>query len=84
MIRFFLPQVGGTQAMRTAFRVIDTDKSGTITTDEMQRNLAVLGLDVDEDTSSLLVESIDRDRSGDIDVHEFTAWMGEYIQAVQL
>ena len=70
--------------MRTAFRVIDTDKSGTITTDEMQRNLAVLGLDVDEDTSSLLVESIDRDRSGDIDVHEFTAWMGEYIQAVQL
>ena len=66
------------------FNDIDTDKSGTITTDEMQRNLAVLGLDVDEDTSSLLVESIDRDRSGDIDVHEFTAWMGEYIQAARL
>ena len=69
---------------RRMFNDMDTDKSGTITTEEMQRNLSVLGLDIDKNTSTLLVESIDRDRSGDIDVHEFTAWMGEYIQAVQL
>ena len=62
---------------RRMFEDMDTDKSGTITTDEMQRNLSVLGLDVDEDTTALLVESIDRDHSGDIDVHEFSAWMGK-------
>ena len=37
--------------------------------------MKLLGLDVDDDTALILVESIDLDHSGEIDVHEFSAWM---------
>ena len=58
---------------------MDTDKSGSLTHDEMRDNLTLLGLDVDDDTAFILIESIDIDHSGDIDAYEFTAWMGALV-----
>ena len=61
---------------RKMFEDMDTDGSGEVTRDEMRDNLALLGLEMDDDTAIILVESIDIDHSGDIDIHEFMAWMG--------
>ena len=58
------------------FEDMDSDGSGQVTRQEMRDNLTLLGLDVDDDTAFVLIESIDIDHSGDIDAYEFTAWMG--------
>ena len=50
------------------FDDMDTDRSGIVTRDEMRDNLTLLGLDVDDNTAVILVEDIDIDHSGDIDV----------------
>ena len=60
---------------RKMFEDMDTNKSGALSRIEMRNNLALLGLDIEESTAIELVESIDVDHSGDIDMHEFTAWM---------
>ena len=44
--------------------------------DEMQANLTLLqGAEMSEDTAIRLIEAIDIDHSGDVDEHEFVAWM---------
>ena len=53
---------------RAMFEDMDTDRSGIVTRDEMRDNLTLLGLDVDDNTAVILVEDIDIDHSGDIDV----------------
>ena len=67
-----LKKLGASRAM---FRDMDTDSSGRITREEMRNSLAVLGLEVSSETAISIVETIDVDHSGDIDEHEFVAWM---------
>jgi Ca2+-binding EF-hand superfamily protein len=67
-----LKKLGASRAM---FRDMDTDSSGRITRNEMRNSLAVLGLEVSSQTAIQIIESIDIDHSGDIDEHEFVAWM---------
>ena len=44
--------------------------------DEMQANLTLLqGAEMSEETAARLIEAIDIDHSGDVDEHEFVAWM---------
>ena len=64
------------------FEDMDLDKSGTVTREEMRNNLALFGLDIDEDTVIDLVESIDVGNSGAITIHEFTAWMSKNSQNI--
>ena len=61
---------------REMFGELDTDGSGEITRDEMQASLTLLqGAEMSEDTAIRLIEAIDIDHSGDVDEHEFVAWM---------
>ena len=42
----------------------------------MQANLTLLqGAEMSEETAARLIEAIDIDHSGDVDEHEFEAWM---------
>eukprot|EP01043_Picozoa_sp_COSAG02_P049204 COSAG02_NODE_4919_length_4836_cov_5.351488_1_plen_483_part_00 len=62
-------------AAKQLFKDMDTDGSGIITRKELSSSLKQLGMEVSEDVAHATVDSIDLDHSGDVDQHEFTAWM---------
>ena len=52
-------------------RSLDRNKDGAITTNELQKALAGLGVPVDEQMAAQMVELIDLDHSSDISYEEF-------------
>eukprot|EP01045_Picozoa_sp_COSAG04_P006799 COSAG04_NODE_341_length_16294_cov_8.682618_14_plen_2365_part_00 len=69
---------------RKMFEDMDTNKSGALSRTAMRKSLSLLGLNIDEDTAAVLVEDIDVDHSGDIDVHEFSAWMEHKVSSATM
>ena len=68
-----LKAFGGASRM---FADIDTDKDGKITREELARAISVIpGLDASDETVVRLIETVDLDHSGDLDEHEFFAWL---------
>lgn len=58
-----------------AFNALDTDGSGSISTQELYHTLRSLGESVTKDEADELVKAADKDGDGEIDYKEFTALM---------
>ncbi|XP_074370730.1 calcium-dependent protein kinase 20-like isoform X1 [Apium graveolens] len=61
--------------LKQMFKMIDTDNSGHITLEELQKGLEKVGANLMESEISDLLESADLDNSGTIDYTEFVAAM---------
>eukprot|EP00283_Hemiselmis_rufescens_P002513 CAMPEP_0173428676 /NCGR_PEP_ID=MMETSP1357-20121228/7575_1 /TAXON_ID=77926 /ORGANISM="Hemiselmis rufescens, Strain PCC563" /LENGTH=936 /DNA_ID=CAMNT_0014392731 /DNA_START=38 /DNA_END=2844 /DNA_ORIENTATION=+ len=59
-----------------AFDAMDTDKSGTLSIDEIQADLKKRGLEVDEETVKKIFESLDVNGDGQVSMSEFKASLG--------
>lgn len=57
--------------VREVFDAFDTDGSGTVSTDELQRLITACGLDITEDDIDKIVEEADVDGSGEVEFDEF-------------
>ena len=58
-----------------AFEALDTDRSGTITTDELRVALESQGIEMDEDEIRRCIDNADEDGDGVVDYHEFVRLM---------
>ncbi|XP_072988536.1 calcium-dependent protein kinase 12 [Typha latifolia] len=67
------------KGLKQIFKNMDTDSSGTITSEELKSGLARLGSNLSEDEIKDLMEAADVDKSGSIDYVEFvTAMMNRH------
>ncbi|KAL1196365.1 Calcium-dependent protein kinase 31 [Cardamine amara subsp. amara] len=67
------------KGLKTMFTNIDTDKSGTITLEELKTGLTKLGSKLSKTEVEKLMEAVDVDGSGTIDIDEFiSATMHRY------
>lgn len=67
------------KGLKQMFNNMDTDKSGTITVEELKVGLTKLGSKISEAEVQKLLEAVDVDRSGSIDYTEFlTAMMNKH------
>uniref|UniRef100_J3M0D3 non-specific serine/threonine protein kinase n=1 Tax=Oryza brachyantha TaxID=4533 RepID=J3M0D3_ORYBR len=63
------------KGLKQMFNNMDTDKSGTITVEELKVGLTKLGSKITEAEVQKLMEAVDVDKSGSIDYSEFLAAM---------
>ena len=61
--------------IKEAFDLFDTDHSGTIDTDELKQALGNLGIDAKNQTLQNMMNEIDKNQSGTIDLDEFIEMM---------
>ncbi|KAK8449385.1 hypothetical protein SEVIR_7G209500v4 [Setaria viridis] len=67
------------KGLKQMFNNMDTDKSGTITVEELKEGLTKLGSKISEAEVQKLMEAVDVDKSGSIDYTEFlTAMMNKH------
>ncbi|XP_062186206.1 calcium-dependent protein kinase 12-like isoform X3 [Phragmites australis] len=67
------------KGLKQMFNNMDTDKSGTITVEELKEGLTKLGSKISEAEVQKLMEAVDVDKSGSIDYSEFlTAMMNKH------
>ncbi|RLM74990.1 calcium-dependent protein kinase 29-like [Panicum miliaceum] len=67
------------KGLKQMFNNMDTDKSGTITVEELKEGLRKLGSKISEAEVHKLMEAVDVDKSGSIDYTEFlTAMMNKH------
>ncbi|TVU15236.1 hypothetical protein EJB05_38745, partial [Eragrostis curvula] len=67
------------KGLKQMFNNMDTDKSGTITVEELKEGLRKLGSEISEAEVEKLVEAVDLNKSGSIDYTEFlTAMMNKH------
>ncbi|CAD6260001.1 unnamed protein product [Miscanthus lutarioriparius] len=67
------------KGLKQMFNNMDTDKSGTITVEELKEGLTKLGSKISEAEVQKLMEAVDVDKSGSIDYAEFlTAMMNKH------
>ena len=57
--------------MHKAFQYVDLDRSGTINRQELERGLALMGVQIHPEKLDYFWQSIDKDGSGEIDYKEF-------------
>ncbi|KAI8469077.1 MAG: hypothetical protein J3K34DRAFT_425004 [Monoraphidium minutum] len=57
--------------LKELFDMLDTDKGGTLSVDEVRQLLGMLGVRVGADEARGMVAKIDRDGSGGLDLREF-------------
>ena len=69
---------------RQIFRELDENDDGIITRSELREGLQLLpGMKPSEESVIQLIDEIDLDHSGDIDEHEWLAWMEQNRSALQ-
>ena len=61
--------------MKEVFDLIDGDKSGEISFDEMRELMRVVGMDADPERVQVIMDEVDADGSGTVDFEEFAAIM---------
>ncbi|KAL4221888.1 calcium-dependent protein kinase [Mactra antiquata] len=61
-------------ALRKAFEEIDTNKSGTLTMDELEAGLDKVGIDGEQ--AKIIMEELEYDGDGEYDVDEFVEVVG--------
>lgn len=62
--------------MRSTFDMFDTDKSGTISVNELKSVLKKLGKNMSDKEIKKMMSSVDKDQSGEVDFDEFCQMMG--------
>mmetsp|Transcript_66478 Transcript_66478/g.191912 ORF Transcript_66478/g.191912 Transcript_66478/m.191912 type:complete len:639 (+) Transcript_66478:100-2016(+) len=65
------------ELLEMAFQEIDTDGSGSIDLDELIENLQLCGLQANREATYNIMKEIDKDMSGDINIHEFVGFFRE-------
>ena len=65
-------------AMKEAFDIFDSDRSGTIDIEELKRAIVSLGLEHSAEKILNLLSDLDEDKSGAIDFGEFLKLLGFY------
>lgn len=63
------------QEFREIFNLVDTDKGGSIGTDELARLMETLGIQTTPEELKLMVSEIDENGNGEIDFEEFVQVM---------
>lgn len=71
VVKIYHPSYLSCKTIHASRRSLDKDKDGAITTNELQKALAGLGVPVDEQMAAQMVELIDIDHSSDISYEEF-------------
>ena len=66
------------------FDILDTDKSGSISRQEMKDGLSKLGLSLSASVAADVIESMDTDRNEYIDRIEFEIWMELDVSRLQV
>ena len=64
---------------REIFNLVDLDKGGTISKDELKQLMTTLGLKPSQEELNAMVEEIDADKSGEIDFDEFVTVMSRKV-----
>jgi len=71
-------QVLPEEELKAAFTVCDTDKSGTISADELYKVMTgILGENITLEEVKKMVKEADTDNSGEIDYNEFVSIMSK-------
>jgi len=64
---------------REIFNLVDLDKGGTISKDELKQLMTTLGLKPSQDELNAMVDEIDADGNGEIDFDEFVTVMSRKV-----
>lgn len=64
------------KALREAFEMFDADKNGTISVAEIKSVLKKLGKNMNDKEIKKMMNTVDKDKSGEIDFDEFCQMMG--------
>jgi Ca2+-binding EF-hand superfamily protein len=64
-----------TSKYAASFDMVDGDKDGLISADELKRMMEVLGTEVTDDQAATMVRQVDSDADGRITLEEFAAFM---------
>ena len=66
---------------REIFDLVDKDKGGSISTEELSELMATLGISASRDEIHAMVNEIDKDGNGEIDFDEFVMVMSRKVNA---
>ena len=69
------------QEFREVFNLVDTDRGGSISSDELGRLMETLGIKTSKEELDLMISEIDENGNGDIDFDEFVLVMSRKVQA---
>jgi Ca2+-binding EF-hand superfamily protein len=64
-----------TSKYAASFDMVDGDKDGLISADELKRMMQVLGTEVTDDQAATMVRQVDSDADGRITLEEFATFM---------
>ena len=68
-------QFGGISRLHFDIRAIDTDRSGTLSAQELMRASLALGCTISQDQLAEMVRKADHSSDGEICYEEFCAWV---------
>ncbi|GAA0396569.1 hypothetical protein GCM10009530_55160 [Microbispora corallina] len=71
-----IPEEDGMSEYAVTFNLIDADKDGRISAEELVRLMEVLGEPLTIDGAQGAISKVDADGDGLIDLDEFGAWLG--------
>eukprot|EP00944_MAST-04C_sp_MAST-4C-sp1_P001843 g1843.t1 len=74
-------RVNSTQQFREIFDLVDKDKGGSISRDELGELMDTLGIRASKEEIDLMINEIDEDNNGEIDFEEFVAVMSRKVNA---
>ncbi len=69
------------QEFREVFNLVDTDRGGSISSEELGRLMETLGIKTSKEELELMISEIDENGNGDIDFDEFVMVMSRKVQA---
>jgi calmodulin len=69
------------QEFREVFNLVDTDRGGSISSEELGRLMETLGIKTTKEELDLMISEIDENGNGDIDFDEFVMVMSRKVQA---
>jgi calmodulin len=73
-------QTSNIDEMREIFSLVDKDGGGTISTEELEELLEIIGIKASKDDMEVMVEQMDADNSGEIDFEEFAEVMTQRVE----
>ena len=72
---------GGAGRVQGDLDLVDTDKGGSISKEELAELMETLGINASHDEIDMMVSEIDEDSNGEIDFDEFVAVMARKVNA---
>ena len=76
----YTSQSSNIDEMKEIFSLVDKDGGGTISTEELEELLEIIGIKASKDDMEVMVEQMDADNSGEIDFEEFAEVMTRRVE----